>query len=153
MSVKTILGLTVAAAGVLGLLAGCTSHGPKMKVGVVNTARIVAEHPDYQSINIQWMEERVKMQSMVPADPDALSVSERNALQQKLQKEADARSKEFDKLARDFMQKMQDGVKQSAEAVAKQKGIDLVIIDTPGYPTVLYNSGENITTDILLRMK
>lgn len=144
-----------AAAAVLGLagLVGCGAKGPQMKVGVVNTARIVEQNPRYLNLNMVWVEEKNAVYSQIPQDIGTRSDAEKRALQEKLTKEAGERSAKFDKLVRDFMKQMQTDIQDSAAQVAKAKGIDMIIIDTPYYPTVLYNGGENVTTDILLRMK
>lgn len=138
--------------GLLGLTA-CTERQPQMKVGIVNTARIVQENPKYLDLNVLLMQERDAVYSQIPANVGSLPDSEKRKLQEKLSKEAAERSGQFDKLVRDFMTKLQGDIKQSAEQVAREKGIDVVIIDTPYMPTVLYQSGENITTDILLKMR
>ncbi len=134
-------------------LVGCTNRAPHMTVGVVNTARIVQENPKYLDLNVLLMQERDAVYSQIPANVQQLSDAEKRQLQEKLAKEASERSGRFDNLVREFMQKLQSDIQESAGEVARAKGIDMVIIDTPYHPTVLYNSGENITTDILLKMR
>lgn len=141
----------LAGMGLLGLV-GC-AKGPQMKVGVVNTARIVEQNPKYLDLNMIWVEEKNAVYSQIPSNVGTWSDAEKRDLQTKLQKEAGERSAKFDKLVRDFMKQMQTDIQDSAGTVARDKGIDMVIIDTPYYPTVLYSAGENITTDILLKMK
>jgi hypothetical protein len=50
------------------------------------------------------------------------------------------------------MKKLQEEIQVQAGEVAKDKGIDLVVVNTMNYPAVLYTSGENVTLDILLKM-
>lgn len=151
---QALRGVAGALCGLLGWL-GLTSCGAtsSMKVGVVNTGRIVAEHPDYQAISVEWMKRREEMGAMVPDDPASLTLEQRRALQARLEKEAAEKSGQMDKLVREFMQRIQADIQQSAEQVAGEKGLDAVIIESPGFSTVLYNSGENITTDILLKLR
>ena len=149
---RLVLLAAVAGLGLAGLV-GCSGSGPQMKVGIVNTARIVQENPKYLDLNVLLMQERNAVYSQIPSNVRELSDSAKRKLQEKLAKEAAERSGQFDKLVRDFMQKLQGDIQDSAGEVARDKGIDMVIIDTPYYPTVLYSSGENITTDILLKMR
>lgn len=142
----------LAGLGLLGLV-GCTAKGPQMKVGVVNTARIVEQNPKYLDLNMIWVEEKNAVYSQIPSDIGRRSDAEKRDLQAKLTKEAGERSAKFDKLVRDFMKQMQTDIQDSAATVAREKGIDMIIIDTPYFPTVLYCGGENVTTDILLKMK
>lgn len=146
------LGAAVAGLCLAGLV-GCSGQGSQMKVGIVNTARIVRENPKYLDLNVLLIQEQQAVYSQIPTNVQALSDQEKRQLQEKLSKEANERSTRFDKLVREFMQKLQGDIQESAGQVAQAKGIDMVIIDTPYYPTVLYSSGENITTDILLKMR
>ncbi len=133
--------------------AGCSGPGPQMQVGFVNTARIVHENPKYLELNILLMQEREAVYSQIPQNVRDLSSGQKQQLQQKLAKEASERSGRFDRLVRDFMQKLQADIQESASGVAHQKGLDVVIINTPYFPTIHYTSGEDITTDILLKMQ
>ncbi len=143
--------VTLAAVSLLGLV-GCGGPGPQMRVGFVNTARIVQENPKYLELNILLMQEREAVYSQIPQNVRDLSSDEKHRLQQKLAKEASERSGRFDNLVRDFMQKLQADIKESATQIADNKNLDVVIINTPYFPTIHYTSGEDITTDILLKM-
>lgn len=141
----------LAAASVVGLV-GCSGSGPQMKVGFVNTARIVQENPKYLELNVLLVQEREAVRAQIPQNVRELSTGEKQQLQQRLAKEASERSSRFDNLVRDFMQKLQADIKESATEVAQAKNLDVVIINTPYFPTIHYTSGEDITTDIMLKM-
>lgn len=143
-------GLTVAL--MLSCCSGCSLER-HLTVGMVDTDRIVRENPQYMELNVLLMNEREAVYSQIPRDARNLPKDERESLKKKITKDANERSQRFDKLYRDFMKKLQTDIKSHAEAVAHDKGIDMVIINTPSYPTVLYCSGDSITTDILLKMK
>lgn len=131
---------------------GMPWHRP-LTVGVVNTNRIIAENPKYIELNIALQQERADFYAQIPRDVRTMSATERKGLEQKLNKDAAERSSKFDKLYRDFMKNLQSEIKENTAQLARERGIDMVIIDTPNFPTVLYSSGDNITTDILIQIK
>lgn len=138
--------------GSLFLGTGCTMQ-KQLKVGLVDTERIVSSNPEYMELNMILMKEREELFSQIPRNASALSADEQNKLREKVSKEANERSQKFDKLYRDFIKKMRTDVQEAAKEVADQKGIDLVVINTPRVQTAYYYYGENITTDILLKQK
>ena len=50
------------------------------------------------------------------------------------------------------MAQLQKDIQAQAAEVAREKNLDLVVINTMRYPVVLYSAGDNITLDILLKM-
>ncbi len=131
---------------------GCTMQ-KQLKVGIVDTDRIVSSNPEYMELNMVLMKEREELYSQIPRNASSLSADEQNKLREKVSKEASERSQKFDKLYRDFIKKMRNDVQEAAKQVADQKGIDMVVINSPRVQTAYYYYGENITTDILLKQK
>lgn len=87
-----------------------------------------------------------------PAMSAVCLLLKKKALQEKLAKDAAERSSKFDKLYNESMKGLREDIKNQAAEVAKDKDIDLVVVNTVNYPVVLYTSGDNITLDILLKM-
>lgn len=129
---------------------GCEQRS--LRVGVVDTERIVRENPKFMELNVVLSDERSKLYSQIPRGVLSMTGDQKKALQEKLAKDAAERSSKFDKLYRESMKKLQEEIQVQAGEVAKDKGIDLVVVNTMNYPAVLYTSGENVTLDILLKM-
>jgi len=144
--------LVLTAVSAILLLGGSGCAERTLKVGVVNTERIIRENPKYMELNVILSDERSKIYSQIPSNVSSMSVAQKKALQEKLAKDAAERSSKFDKLYNESMKGLREDIKAQASEVAKDKDIDLVVVNTVNYPVVLYTSGDNITLDILLKM-
>ncbi|MGM9992354.1 MAG: OmpH family outer membrane protein [Candidatus Bruticola sp.] len=149
---KFINCLILTAVGAALLLSGGGCAKRSLKVGVVNTERIIRENPKYMELNVVLSDERNKLFSQIPSNVNSMSGAQKKALQEKLAKEAAERSSKFDKLYNESMKSLREDIKKQASEVAKDKNIDLVVVNTINYPVVLYTSGDNVTLDILLKM-
>lgn len=130
---------------------GCQRRS--LHVGTVNAEKIISENPKYMELRVVLSDERQKLYSQIPKNVSSMSGTEKKALQEKLAKDAAERSDKFSKLYRESMAKLQEDIKSHASEVAKDKNLDIVVVNTMmNYPVVLYSSGENITLDILLKM-
>lgn len=130
---------------------GCQRRG--LHVGTVNAEKIISENPKYMELRVVLSDERQKLYSQIPKNVNSMSGTEKKALQEKLAKDAAERSDKFSKLYRESMAKLQEDIKSHASEVARDKNLDIVVVNTMmNYPVVLYSSGENITLDILLKM-
>ncbi|MBQ7529167.1 OmpH family outer membrane protein, partial [bacterium] len=130
---------------------GCQQRG--LHVGTVNAEKIISEDPKYMELRVVLSDERQKLYSQIPKNVNSMSNTQKKALQEKLAKDAAERSDKFNKLYRESMAKLQEDIKSHASEVAKDKGLDIVVVNTMmNYPVVLYSSGDNITLDILLKM-
>ena len=136
----------------VGGLSGCVGQRG-IKVGVVDTDRIVRENNKYMELNVMLAQEREAVIMQVPENFASLSESQKQEVRKKIGKDANERSDKFNKAYMEFLNKLTDDIRDSAKDVAQNRDIDLVIVDSPSNPTVLYNAGENITTDILLKVK
>ena len=139
----------------LGLILGMSgcSWQRGIKVGVVDTDRVVRENPKYMELNVMLAGERQAVMQQVPSNFRSMSVSQRQEVRKKLAKDAKERSDKFSKKYMEFLNKLTEDIRGAAKSVAKDRHYDLIIVDSPSNPTVLYNSGDNITTDILLKLK
>lgn len=144
--------LILTAVSAVLLLGGSGCAERTLKVGVVNTERIIRENPKYMELNVILSDERSKLYSQIPSNVRSMSVAQKKALQEKLAKNAAESSSKFDKLYNESMKGLREDIKNQASEVAKDKGIDLVVVNTVNYPVVLYTNGDNITLDILLKM-
>ncbi len=144
--------LILTAVSAVLLLGGSGCAERTLKVGVVNTERIIRENPKYMELNVILSDERSKLYSQIPSNVRSMSVAQKKALQEKLAKDAAESSSKFDKLYNESMKGLREDIKNQASEVAKDKGIDLVVVNTVNYPVVLYTNGDNITLDILLKM-
>lgn len=148
------MALAVGAVG-LGLILGMSGCSLQrgMKVGVVDTDRVVRENPKYMELNVMLAGERQAVMQQVPSNFRSMSVSQRQEVRKKLAKDAKERSDKFSKKYMEFLNNLTEDIRGAAKSVAKDRHYDLIIVDSPSNPTVLYNSGDNITTDILLKLK
>ena len=137
--------------GLVVTMSGCQAQR-QLKVGLVDTDRIVRESPRYMELNVMLANERQAFREQLPNNTNNMSDSQINELRQKLAKDAQARSDKFSKQYMDFIKKLTEDIRGAAKTVAEERDFDLVIVDSPNTPTVLYNSGENLTTDILLKL-
>ena len=148
---------TILAVGAVGLglacsMSACCCNGT-MKVGVVDTDRIVRENPKYMELNVMLAGERQAVMQQVPQNVQKMSDSQRQELRKKIAKDAQERSDKFSKKYMEFINNLTEDIRGAAKSVANDRDYDLVIVDSPSNPTVLYHSGDNITTDILLKLK
>lgn len=149
---KFVRGL-LSAAALCTVVLGCTACQPRsLKVGVVDTERIIRENPKYMELSVILADERKALFSQIPRNVRSMSGAERKALKEKIAKDAMERSSKFDKVYRDRMSKLLEDLKAQAAEVASDKDIDLVVVNTMNYPVVLNNPGNDITLDILLKM-
>lgn len=138
------------AAALLGLVAvGCGQSQPrKMTVGVVNTERVVQELPEFREMNLDWAADTGGFLSSIPSTQADMNKKKAEELNQRI-----ARSSEVWKArSSKFYQDAWGRITNASAVVAKQRGLDMVVIDTVHMPSVQYTSGENITTDILIQL-
>ncbi len=146
---------TLALALVSGLLfTGCQSaKGQKISVGKVDTAALLQDDPDYQSMSINYIKEQTDIRKafvdrLRAAGDDKDKVA-------KLQEEYMKKQVEFDTKWRtdteDFLKTRHDAIKATATEIAERKGIDMVVIDSRKYPTVEWG-GVDMTKDMALAM-
>ncbi len=134
-------------------LVGCGPTG-KLTTGTVNTVALVQSDPDYQKMASDYAKARVELQKKINATireaggPSNLSQTDLNKFRQM---NAELDKKWFSK-TQEFLKARFAHISEAAEAVSKDKRIDLVLVDTPGYPTVEYGA-VNITQDLELKLQ
>ncbi|MEW6278194.1 MAG: hypothetical protein AB1758_06200 [Candidatus Eremiobacterota bacterium] len=143
--------LTLLSAVLAVVLSGCgqEKQGPAVKAGVVDTVRILNEMPEYRDLNLDWVRQTGEFYDSLPRDRQQLKDPKQlDAVRSDLR----SRSETWQKRSDDFFRETYDRIKAASEEVAREKGLDLVVVDTPYVPAVQYSAGDNITTDVLLRL-
>lgn len=155
MQVKHWYAALVIGAASLGLVLGMSgcSWQRGIKVGMVDTDRIVRENPKYMELKVMQAGEIQALRQQVPSNLRSMSVSQRQEVRKKLFKDAQEREDKFSKKYMEFLNKLTEDIRGAAHSVAKDRSYDLIIVNSPSERTVLYISGDDITTDILLKLK
>lgn len=144
---------TALALGLMLTATGCVGSG-KLVTGTVDSVSLVQNDPEYQKQAADYAKERVKLQTQINkilrerngpgnlTQADLTDFKKKNAeLDKKWGEKTDA-----------FLKKRFDAIVAASKQVSDDKGIDLVLVDTPGYPTVEYGA-VNITQDVELKLQ
>ena len=131
-------------------LFGC---GPKdgeaskeIKVGTVDVMRVVEERPETRRIKLDWATQAGDMKVRLA---NVKNKSEFDAVQQEIA----AQNEAWQKRMNDFMEDSIELMETEVESLAKDQNIELVVVNNTLTNTVLYSGGEDITTDILVRLQ
>ncbi len=131
------------------LVAGCGQSEPrKLKVGVVNTERVVSEMPEFRDMNLSWAAETGSFLSSIPKSREEYDKQKLKDLNDRIQRASKSWQARSSKFYEDAYRRITEASKQ----VASERGLDVVVIDTLHLPAVQYTSGENVTTDILIKL-
>lgn len=138
----------------LAVVTGCGGGSGKLTTATVDSVSLVQNDPDYQKKASDYAKARVELQTKInKAIKDRGGAS---ALTQKDMTEFREWNVKLDKKWGDetdaFLKKRFDRIVAASKAVCEDKGIDLVLVDTPGFPTVEYGA-VNITQDVELKLQ
>lgn len=134
---------------VAAVTVGCGESKPrKMTVGVVDTERVVAEMPEFREMNLTWAADTGSFLSSIPRSRDELDKKKYQELNDRIA----ASSKVWQARSSKFYQDAWSRISSAGAVVAKERGLDMIVIDTQHLPAVQYSSGENVTTDILIQL-
>lgn len=149
---KKFLNLLMAAGLVCGCGGGQSGDG-KMRVGVLDTTRILAEMPKYKDLQSNLAREQREFQkqleSQMPQPGADISEEKKKLLQQEVNK----KRSEFQTRVNQTIQTAIKDIKDLTTQVAEEKHLDLVVVSTPFNPSVHYNGGQDVTIDVLLKLK
>lgn len=109
---------------------GC-GKPPRVKVGLIDPARLVSGWPKYQEMAIKFQEETIEMDSSLPKDLSKVSA-------EKKQKIIEAGAK-WQKIGKELSEE----IRKAAELAAKKKKINLIVVGS-----VVEYGGEDITEDV-----
>lgn len=141
--------------GLVGLLGGCqpSKSAQRLVVGKVDTAELLHDDPQYQSLSIEYMKENTDLRSKFVEKMRA--AGEENAARQSVQKSYQDEQKKLDKKWMDktqsFLESSHSTIRESAQKIAQSKEIDIVIVDSKVYPTTEWG-GVDITKDLSLAL-
>ena len=132
-------------------LMGCGSKESdgKLRVGVLDTSRILSEMPKYKDLQSNLAREQQDFQSKMPRPGSDVSPED----VKQLQKEAGKKQAEFQKRVDQTIQAAIKDIRDLTTQVSEEKNLDIVVVNTPYTPSVHYSSGQDITIDVMLKMK
>ena len=139
----------VAYLGLTLLLAGCAPQDAapaKLKVGTVDVMRIMEERPETKQIRLEWSSQAGETYLEIAAVQDE---AEALALQKEIEKRSAAWQKRMDEFVGDSI----EIIEQEASTIAKQKDLDIVLVDNTLTKTIRYREGEDLTLDISLELQ
>ena len=135
------------------LLTGCQPANQKISVGKVDTAELLKDDPNYQSLSIDYQKNQIDIRKEFVEKVQA--AGENRDKLTALREEYLGRQKKFDEewktKTEDFLKARQESLHSTAEEIAKRKNIDMVVIDSEMYPTVEWG-GVDMTKDMSLAL-
>ena len=133
------------------LVCGCQSQSgdAKLKVGVLDTARILSEMPKYRDMQGNLQREQAEFQQTLPQRGDQVSQERYKQIQASVEKRRSEWQKRVNQTLKDAIKDIRDLTAQ----VADEKKLDMVVVSTPFSRSVHYSSGQDVTIDVLLKMK
>ena len=144
----------IALVALLLAVAGCNqAPAPKegekiapLKLGTVDVLRVMEERPETVQIRLDWT-------TLTGRNYTDLAAVKDKAQYDALQKQIAKQSEEWQKRMDTFMEKSIAEVEVEAEKLAREKGLDMVVVDNPLTKTLRYHDGQDLTTDILFKLQ
>lgn len=143
----------IAALAMLVVVCGCQPPAAKegekvspLKLGTVDVMRVMEEQPETVQIRLDWATQAGQTYTQLA---NATDKARYDALQKQIAEQSVAWQKRMDT----FMEKSVAEVEQEAGKLARERGLDLVVVDNTLTKTLKYNNGEDLTTDILFRLQ
>lgn len=136
----------------LPLAAGCTKapvEGTKiapLRLGTVDVMRVMEEKPETVQIKLEWAEQAGRTYTELS---DVKDQAQYDALQKQIAEHSAAWQQKMNA----FMEKSIAEVEIEAEKLAREKNLDIVLVDNPLTKTLRYQDGQDLTTDILIRLQ
>lgn len=131
------------------LTAGCDSadkEPQKLKVATVDIMRVMEERPETVAIRLDWASQRGDTAMKISK---VKSEEEAEALRKQIEK----RSEDWQKRVDAFMEDSIKKVEKSTAEIAKERGLDIVVVDNPLTQTVKFRDGEDITLDVSVKIQ
>ncbi len=136
---KTMI-LTVAAVLLVALLIGGCSSGAGA-VGILDVNKVMSDSPKVKTLQDQLNGKAKELSDQLDKDKASLSAEE-------FQKKQETAYNDFLKIKQDLESQVDASIKQSVEAVAKEKKLGVVL-----YKTSVAQGGTDITDDVIKRMQ
>lgn len=117
-----------------------------LRLGTVDVMRVMEEKPETVQIKLDWATQAGETYTQLANAKDRAEYSE---LQKQIAKQSEAWQKRMD----EFMEKSISQIEVEAEKLAREKNIDVVLVDNTLTRTLKYSAGEDLTTEILIRLQ
>lgn len=140
MRTKHTLILAIAATVVLGLLLGGCANTVGA-VGILDVNKVMADSPKVKALQEQLNVKAKELSDQLEKDKASLSAEE-------FQKKQEATYGSFLQLKQELEGQVDASIKQSVEAVAKEKKLGIVI-----YKNSVAQGGTDITDEVIKRMQ
>lgn len=139
-----------------GLMCGCgggQSGDGKMRVGVLDTTRILSEMPKYKDLQSNMAREQREFQTQIESQLPQSGADISDEKKKQLEQEVNKKRSEFQTRVNQTLQAAIKDIKELTTQVAEEKNLDLVVVSTPFNRSVHYNGGQDVTIDVLLKLK
>lgn len=149
----------ILAAGVLlcgsTVLAGCNKQTVPMRTGTINSTVILQNDDEYQKLSQEYFAERIKaaaeVERLVKEHSGKDGVLKDKSIYGKLLKIQNDVESKWQKRTAEYVSKKMDSMRTACEAVAAEKQLDLVLIDSDDVPTIEFGA-HDITADAMGKM-
>lgn len=125
---------------------GADKEPQKLKVATVDIMRVMEERPETVAIRLDWASQRGDTAMKIS---NVKSEEEAEALRKQIER----RSEDWQKRVDAFMEDSIKKVEKSTAEIAKERGLDIVVVDNPLTHTVKYRDGEDITLDVSVKIQ
>ncbi len=117
-----------------------------LKLGKVDVMRVMEERPETTEIRLDWA-------TLAGKNYNELSKAKNQVEYQELQKQIAKQDEAWQKRMDTFMEKSIAEVEVEAEKVAREQGLDMIVVENPLTKTLKYCDGPDLSTDILIRLQ
>lgn len=124
----------------------CAQKDRPLKVGVLDTVRALESQPEVAGFRMDWAQEVGEIYLQLQRVKTKQNYED-------LSKNVMKRNEEWRKEVDEFLNKSVEVVRAQAVEVAKEKDLDIVVLDTNFMNSVQYYNGEDITLDVIVKMK
>lgn len=118
----------------------------KLKVGTVDIMRVMENRPETVKIRLDWASQAGNTYMEISKVRDG---AEARAVQEEIAK----RSVEWQKRMDAFMEESVALVEKETAILAKERGLDLVVVDNPLTNSIRYREGEDLTLDVQIQLQ
>lgn len=152
MSCRRGLGLSGVGLALALLVSGCPSPAPEggkvppLKLGSVDILRVMEEKPETVQIRLDWA-------TQAGSTYNALANVKGRVEYEELQKQIAKQSEDWQKRMNEFMERSVAEVEISAEKLARERGLEMVVVNNTLTKTLKYHDGPDLTTEILIRLQ
>ena len=136
-----------------GVALGTVGCEPKeLKTGTVDTAKLLQYDEEYQKLAQQYFNERVKLTAELREAVASTGgeIKDQATYDKFTKAEADL-NKEWAKITHEFIDRKMEKVEKACAVICKNKGIDMVLLDSPQNP-VVESGAIDISPDVMVEL-